>query len=55
MIDFQTPMGRAIDIFIIALNLLAVALFVLRFLRFISQDHLLFGIISQGMVMSPGW
>ena len=30
MIDFQTPLGRAIDIFIIALNLLAVALFVLN-------------------------
>jgi voltage-gated potassium channel len=30
MIDFQTPLGKAIDIFIIALNLLAVALFVLN-------------------------
>ena len=30
MIDFQTPLGRAIDILIIALNLLAVALFVLN-------------------------
>lgn len=30
MIDFQTPLGKAIDIFIIALNLLVVALFVLN-------------------------
>ena len=30
MIDFQTPLGRGIDIFIIALNLLVVALFVLN-------------------------
>lgn len=29
MIDFQTPLGRAIDIFIIILNLLAVAIFVI--------------------------
>lgn len=30
MIDFQTPLGKAIDILIIALNLLVVALFVLN-------------------------
>jgi voltage-gated potassium channel len=30
MIDFQTPLGRSIDILIIALNLLVVALFVLN-------------------------
>lgn len=30
MIDFQTPLGKAIDVLIIALNLLAVALFVLN-------------------------
>ena len=30
MIDFKTPLGRAIDIFIIALNLIAVSIFVLH-------------------------
>jgi len=30
MIDFQTPLGKAIDVLIIALNLLAVSLFVLN-------------------------
>ena len=30
MIDFETPIGKAIDLFIIALNLLVVALFVLN-------------------------
>lgn len=30
MIDFQTPLGKAIDILIIALNLIAVAIFVLH-------------------------
>jgi voltage-gated potassium channel len=29
MIDFQTPLGKAIDVFIIFLNLLVVALFVI--------------------------
>ena len=30
MIDFQTPLGKAIDIFIIVLNLLVVALFIVN-------------------------
>ncbi len=30
MIDFQTPLGKAIDILIIALNLVAVTIFVLH-------------------------
>jgi voltage-gated potassium channel len=41
MIDFRTPLGRAIDLFIILMNLLVVAIFVLNTYNFSSQTRAL--------------
>ncbi len=50
MIDFQTPLGRAIDILIIALNLIAVAIFVLHTYDLSASQETLLGRLETSVV-----
>ncbi|MGV8175312.1 MAG: ion transporter [Methanothrix sp.] len=50
MIDFQTPLGRAIDILIIALNLVAVAIFVLHTYDLSASQETLLGRLETSVV-----
>jgi voltage-gated potassium channel len=50
MIDFQTPLGRGIDILIIALNLLVVALFVLNTYEISASQREMLGRLENAVV-----
>ena len=50
MIDFQTPLGRSIDILIIALNLLVVALFVLNTYDISTSQREMLGRLENAVV-----